>query len=96
MSPAPASVHAEVATVLTTEPEHRREEFAIRLDHWWDDLVDGLRTVYPSPSADELIEWCRGSLARFKCPRHIVFAELPKTSTGKVQKFILRDMARKL
>ncbi|MCW2529877.1 MAG: alpha amylase catalytic region [Pseudonocardiales bacterium] len=54
MSPAPASVHAEVATVLRSEPDHRREEFAIRLDHWWDDLVDGLRIVYPSPGADEL------------------------------------------
>ncbi len=45
-------------------------------------------------TADELIEWCRGRLARFKCPRHIVFAEIPKTSTGKVQKFALRERAR--
>ena len=33
-------------------------------------------------------------LARYKCPRHVVFAELPKTSTGKIQKFKLRDMAK--
>ncbi len=45
-------------------------------------------------SAEELIEWCRGRLARFKVPRNVVFAELPKTSTGKIQKFKLREMAK--
>lgn len=45
---------------------------------------------------DELIEWCRGELARFKVPKRVVFAELPKTSTGKVQKFVLRERAREL
>ncbi|MFK7944090.1 MAG: acyl-CoA synthetase [Paracoccaceae bacterium] len=43
-------------------------------------------------TTDELIQFCRDNLARFKCPRHIVFTELPKTSTGKVQKFQLRKM----
>jgi fatty-acyl-CoA synthase len=42
-------------------------------------------------SAAELIDWCRANLAHFKCPSRIVFAELPRTSTGKVQKFKLRD-----
>jgi len=45
-------------------------------------------------SADELIAHCREQLAHFKCPRHIVFGELPKTSTGKIQKFELREVAR--
>jgi fatty-acyl-CoA synthase len=45
-------------------------------------------------SAEELIEWCRERLARFKVPRHVVFAELPKTSTGKIQKFRLREMTK--
>jgi fatty-acyl-CoA synthase len=45
-------------------------------------------------SADELIAWCRQHLASFKCPRAIRFAEIPKTSTGKIQKFRLREMAR--
>jgi fatty-acyl-CoA synthase len=40
------------------------------------------------------MEWCRARLARYKCPRHIVFAEIPKTSTGKVQKFALRERAK--
>jgi fatty-acyl-CoA synthase len=45
-------------------------------------------------SADELISWCRQHLASYKCPRTVVFAEVPKTSTGKIQKFRLREMAR--
>ena len=39
-------------------------------------------------------EWVRTNLARYKVPRHIVFAEVPKTSTGKIQKFRLREMAK--
>ena len=38
--------------------------------------------------------WCRENLAGYKVPRTIVFAELPKTSTGKIQKFKLREMAK--
>jgi len=44
----------------------------------------------------EMIEFCRDHLAHFKCPRDVVFAELPKTSTGKVQKFKLREVAEDL
>jgi fatty-acyl-CoA synthase len=42
----------------------------------------------------EIIAWCRDHLARYKCPRHVVFGEVPKTSTGKIQKFVLRERAR--
>jgi fatty-acyl-CoA synthase len=45
-------------------------------------------------SSDELMQWCRTHLAAFKCPRYVVFAEIPKTSTGKIQKFKLREMAK--
>ncbi|MGA9892876.1 MAG: acyl-CoA synthetase [Xanthobacteraceae bacterium] len=45
-------------------------------------------------TAEELIAWCRNHLAAYKCPRHVVFAEIPKTSTGKIQKFKLREMAK--
>jgi len=45
-------------------------------------------------SADELLQWCRQHLAGYKCPRSVVFAEIPKTSTGKIQKFKLREMAK--
>ena len=39
----------------------------------------------------ELITFCRDNLAHFKCPAAVEFGELPKTSTGKVQKYVLRD-----
>ncbi|HMK69717.1 MAG TPA: AMP-binding protein, partial [Xanthobacteraceae bacterium] len=45
-------------------------------------------------TADELIAWCRSQLAAYKCPRTVVFAEIPKTSTGKLQKFKLREVAK--
>ena len=47
-------------------------------------------------SEEEIIQFCRDNLAHFKCPKKIVFAELPKTSTGKIQKFILREQAKTL
>jgi fatty-acyl-CoA synthase len=49
-----------------------------------------------SVSEDEIIAWCKEKLARYKCPRHVVFIELPKTSTGKIQKFKLRDLAKEV
>jgi fatty-acyl-CoA synthase len=45
-------------------------------------------------TAEELIAWCRKHLAGYKCPRYIVFTQLPRTSTGKIQKFRLREMAK--
>ncbi len=47
-----------------------------------------------SVTADEIIAWCQEHLARYKCPRHVVFGEVPKTSTGKIQKFQLRERAK--
>ena len=47
-----------------------------------------------SATAEELIAWCRSHLAGYKCPRYVVFAEIPKTSTGKLQKFKLREAAK--
>jgi len=43
---------------------------------------------------EEIIAWCKTKLARFKCPSRVVFTELPKTSTGKIQKFKLRELAK--
>jgi fatty-acyl-CoA synthase len=45
---------------------------------------------------EDIITFCRQSLAGFKAPKHVVFGELPKTSTGKIQKFVLRETARSL
>ena len=54
------------------------------------------RAGHESVTEEDLIEHCRANLARYKCPKYIVFCELPKTSTGKVQKFKLREQAKAL
>jgi fatty-acyl-CoA synthase len=55
-----------------------------------------LKADAPSVGEEEIIAFCREQLAHFKCPKTVVFSELPKTSTGKVQKFVLRERARQL
>jgi fatty-acyl-CoA synthase len=47
-----------------------------------------------SATEEEIIEFCRTRMARFKVPRSVVFGPLPKTSTGKIQKFLLRERAK--
>jgi fatty-acyl-CoA synthase len=47
-----------------------------------------------SATSDELTQWCKSQLAGYKVPRFFVFAEIPKTSTGKIQKFKLREMTK--
>ncbi len=47
-----------------------------------------------SASVEEIIEFCRARMARFKAPKSVIFGVLPKTSTGKVQKFVLRERAK--
>ena len=58
------------------------------------DVVDLVHTVKPTEA--EVVTCRRDNMARFKAPRRIVFGPLPKTSTGKVQKFVLRERARDL
>jgi fatty-acyl-CoA synthase len=53
------------------------------------ELKEGARAT-----EEELIEFCRARMARFKAPRSVVFGPLPKTSTGKIQKFLLRERAK--
>ena len=55
-----------------------------------------LKPDAPAVTADSLIDHCRSRLARFKAPRTVVFGELPKTATGKIMKFELREHARAL
>ena len=47
-------------------------------------------------NADQLRDWCRNHLAGYKVPGRIVFMPIPRTTTGKIQKFVLRDQARAL
>ncbi len=52
------------------------------------------RPGHTEVTAADLIAYCRNNLAHYKCPSRVVFVELPKTSTGKIQKFKLRDLAK--
>jgi fatty-acyl-CoA synthase len=67
-----------------------------RPDEKWGEAPVAFVELRPGASATEkdIIEHCRLLLARYKCPRDVVFAEIPKTSTGKIQKFRLREMAK--
>jgi fatty-acyl-CoA synthase len=47
-----------------------------------------------NPSQEDMLEFCRSHMARFKVPKSFIFGPLPKTSTGKIQKFILREKAK--
>jgi fatty-acyl-CoA synthase len=53
-----------------------------------------LKPGVPAPTEADIIAHCRAHLAAYKLPRRIVFAELPKTSTGKIQKYVLRERAK--
>jgi fatty-acyl-CoA synthase len=59
----------------------------------WGETPKAFVTLKPDESATEkeIIDFCRDNIAHFKCPSAVDFIDLPKTSTGKIQKFILRD-----
>ncbi len=88
----------EVEDALFEHPGVQLAAVVARPDDKWGETPCAFVELKPGHTAteDELIEWCRARLARYKCPRTIVFAEIPKTSTGKVQKFALRERARQL
>ena len=88
----------EVEDALYKHPAVQVAAVVARPDEKWGETPCAFIELRPgaSASAEELIDWCRQHLARFKVPRHIVFAEVPKTSTGKIQKFRLREMAKAL
>ncbi|HVL85542.1 MAG TPA: AMP-binding protein [Pseudonocardia sp.] len=64
-------------------------------DERWGEVPAAYVTLHEGSTVTEgeIVEHVRGRLARFKAPKHVVFGELPKTSTGKIQKFVLRDRA---
>ena len=86
----------EVEDILYKHPAVAFCAVVAKPDEKWGETPCAFVELRPGASAtsDEMIEWCRAGLAKFKVPRHVVFAEVPKTSTGKIQKFKLRDMAK--
>lgn len=88
----------EVEGTLYKHPAVLEAAVVARPDDKWGETPCAFVTLKAdmSASAEEIIAFCRDNLAHFKCPRTVVFGDLPKTSTGKVQKFVLRDKARAL
>ncbi|MGM0453396.1 MAG: AMP-binding protein, partial [Thermodesulfobacteriota bacterium] len=70
----------EVAVVSTPHPK-------------WGEVPKAYISLKPdrAPSAEDIIEFCKNHMARFKAPKYIEFGDLPKTATGKIQKFKLRE-----
>jgi fatty-acyl-CoA synthase len=69
-----------------------------RPDPKWGETPCAFVEMKPGQTIEEaeLIAFCRQNMAHFKAPKTVVFGPLPKTSTGKIQKFLLRDQARAL
>ena len=86
----------EVEDALYKHPAVAAAAVVAKPDEKWGETPCAFVELKPGQqaSADDLVAWCREKLAHYKCPRHVVFTELPKTSTGKVQKFKLREMAK--
>jgi fatty-acyl-CoA synthase len=86
----------EVEDALYKHPAVQAAAVVAKPDDKWGETPCAFVELKPGVAAttDELVAWCRKHLAGYKCPRYVVFVELPKTSTGKVQKFKLREMAK--
>jgi len=86
----------EVEDVLYRHPAVMAAAVVARPDPKWGETPCAFVELKPgvAVSEAELIDFCRGQLAKFKAPRAVVFGELPKTSTGKIQKFVLREKAK--
>jgi 3-(methylthio)propionyl---CoA ligase len=86
----------EVEEALYKHPAVAAAAVVAKPDTKWGETPCAFVELKPGAQAttDELMQWCRKHLAGYKCPKAIVFAELPKTSTGKIQKFKLREMAK--
>ncbi len=88
----------EVEGALFRHPAVLEAAVVARPDERWGEHPCAFVTLRPGhyATAEELIEHCRAVLAHYKAPRTVLFEELPKTSTGKVQKAVLRERASSL
>jgi fatty-acyl-CoA synthase len=87
----------EVEEVLYRHPAVLEAAVVAKPDEKWGETPCAFITLRPSASVSEtdIIDFCRDNMAHFKVPRSVVFGELPKTSTGKIQKMVLRETAKK-
>jgi 3-(methylthio)propionyl---CoA ligase len=86
----------EVEDALYKHPAVQAAAVVSKPDEKWGETPCAFVELKPNEAAteEEIIAWCRDQLARYKVPRHVVFGDLPKTSTGKIQKFVLRERAK--
>jgi fatty-acyl-CoA synthase len=89
----------EVEEVLYRHPQVIEAAVVAKPDERWGETPCAFVTLKPDAavvSAADIIAWCRANLAHYKAPRTVVFGPLPKTSTGKIQKYALREQAREI
>ncbi|MEE8500534.1 MAG: AMP-binding protein, partial [Kiloniellales bacterium] len=88
----------EVEGVLYRHPAVAAAAVVARPDEKWGETPCAFVELKPGAEAEaaEMIAFCRDSMAHFKAPKHVVFGPLPKTSTGKIQKFVLRERAKEV
>jgi fatty-acyl-CoA synthase len=86
----------EVEDVIYRHPAVLGAAVVAMPDEKWGETPCAFVEIKPDSKVTEkdIIEFCRQHLARFKAPRAVVFGELPRTSTGKIQKFQLRERAK--
>ncbi len=87
----------EVEDVLYKHPDVMEAAVVAHPDEKWGETPHAFVALKPGAAGvveADIVAWCRATLAHFKCPRHVTFGPLPKTSTGKIQKFELRERAR--
>ena len=85
----------EVEDVLYRHPQVMEAAVVAQQDEKWGEVPCAFVTLKAGADVSEqdIIQFCRDSMARFKAPKRVVFCDLPKTSTGKIQKFVLRSQA---
>jgi len=89
----------EVEEALYRHPEVMEAAVVAKTDPVWGETPCAFVTLKPESgrvSAEDIVVWCRANLAHYKVPRAVVFGPLPKTSTGKIQKFELRERAKEI
>jgi len=89
----------EVEEILSRHPAIREVAVVAKPDAHWGETpcaYVALKDGVPAPSAEALMAWCKDHMAHYKRPHYIVFGELPKTVTGKVQKYVLRERAKEV
>ena len=89
----------EVEECLFKHPEIMEAAVVAKPDDYWGETVCAFVTLKANANpvnADDITAFCKERIAGFKVPRTVCFGELPKTSTGKIQKFALRDRAKAL